>query len=104
MSRSFLDDPSRVLEERPLGADRGAELLELVMVVRRDRGDLGVGDGDLAIGRGQVEVLLMLLRAEVPARECEDERIVPLDLAELSRHAVLVRQLVVRERAAGCDV
>src|SRR5215218_3890301 len=38
-----LDDAPRVREERPLGADGRAKLLELVMLVGRDRGDLGVG-------------------------------------------------------------
>src|SRR5215217_8717629 len=69
----LLDHPSRVLEERPLGADGGAELLERVMVVGCDRGDLGVGDGDLRIVRGELEVLLVLLGAVVAARERQDE-------------------------------
>src|SRR5215211_2680375 len=72
----LLDHPSRVLEERPLGADGGAELLERVMVVGCDRGDLGVGDGDLRIVRGELEVLLVLLGAVVAARERQDERVV----------------------------
>src|SRR5215217_5228076 len=47
-----LDDAPRVGEERPLGSDRGAELLELVMGVGGDRGDLGVGHGELGIEAG----------------------------------------------------
>src|SRR5215213_10603095 len=45
----LLDDALRVGEERPLRADRGAELLEFVMGVGGDRGDLGVGHGELRI-------------------------------------------------------
>ena len=70
----LLDDALGVGEERPLGADRGAELLERVVVVGRDRGDLRVGHGDLRIERGELEVLLVLLRAVVAAREREDQR------------------------------
>src|SRR5215204_3243060 len=44
----LLDDALRVGEEG-LGADRRAELLQRVMLVGRDRDDLGVGDGDLRI-------------------------------------------------------
>jgi hypothetical protein len=62
----LLNDALRVREEGPLGADRVAKLLERVMVVGRDRGDPGVGDGDLRIERGELEVLLVLLRAVVP--------------------------------------
>jgi hypothetical protein len=64
----LLDDPLRVGEERPLGADRISELLERVMRVSRDRRDLRVGDRDLRIVRRELEVLLMLLWAEVAAR------------------------------------
>src|SRR5215210_3543122 len=45
----LLDHALRVGEEGPLGADRVAELLQRVMLVGRDRGDLGVGDVDLRI-------------------------------------------------------
>ena len=59
-----------------------AELLQRVVLVGGDRDDLGVGDRDLRLERGQVEVLLVLLRAVVPARECEDHRVAALQLAE----------------------
>src|SRR5215207_9983550 len=68
----LLDDARRVGEEGPLGSDRGAELLERVMLVGGDRGDLGVGHGELGIEGGELEVLLVLLRAVVAARERED--------------------------------
>jgi hypothetical protein len=74
----LLNHATHVGEEGPLGADRRSELLELVMPVGRDRGDLGLGDDDLRIGRGELEVLLVLLRAVVAARESEDEWILAL--------------------------
>jgi hypothetical protein len=68
-------------QECPLGADRAAELIGLENVVGRDRHDLGVGDGDLRVVSGQLEMLLMLLWAEMAAREDEDHRIDALQLA-----------------------
>jgi hypothetical protein len=94
----------RVGEERPLGADGRAELLERVMVVGRDRGYLRVSNGDLRIERRQLEVLLVLLRAVVAAREGENQRIVTLNLAELPGHLLVIRQLVVGECGARLDV
>jgi hypothetical protein len=55
-----------------------------VVLVGRDRRHLGVGDGDLRIERGEFEMLLVLLRAVVAARQREDQRIVALQLAELA--------------------
>src|SRR3954471_8316754 len=100
----LLDDAPGVGEEGPLGADRVAELLEGVVLVGRDRGDLRVRDVDLRKVRGELEVLLVLLGAVVAAREREDHRVVALDLAELARQVLVVGQFVVRERGAGCDV
>ena len=54
-------------EEGPLSADRCPELLERVVRVGRDRGDLGVRHRDLRVERGELEVLLVLLRAVVTA-------------------------------------
>src|SRR5690348_14156534 len=71
---------------------------------RCDRDDLGVGHRDLWIERGELEVLLVLLWAEHAAREREDHGIVALQVAQLPRDALLVGQLVVRERAAGRDI
>jgi hypothetical protein len=57
--------------------------LEGVVLVGRDGGDLGVGDRDLRVERGQLEMLLVLLRAVVAARKSEDQRVVALDLVSL---------------------
>ena len=99
----LLHGPLRVLEERPLGAERGAELLEGVVLVGRDRRDLRVGDGDFRIARDQFEVLHVLLRAVVAAGERQDHRVLALDLAQLSRRARVVGQLVVGDDVAGAD-
>src|SRR3954465_13821397 len=58
--------PTHPPHPRTRRAARRAELLERVVRVGRDRGDLGVAHGDLRIERGELEVLLVLLRAVVP--------------------------------------
>src|SRR5215468_5254396 len=85
-------------------AGRGAELLQRVVVVGGDGGDLGVGHGDLRVVGGQLEVLLVLFRAVVAAGEDEDQGVVALELAELAGGAGVVGQRVVGEGAAGDDV
>jgi hypothetical protein len=84
MSRSFCTmrpGSERNVQWAPTDA---LELQEGVVVVGRDGGDSGVGDGDLGMERGELEMLLVLLRAVVTAREREDQRIVALQLAEPS--------------------
>ena len=81
-----------------------AELLERVVLVGRDRGDLGVGHRDLRVEGGELEMLLVLLRAVVAAGEGEDQRVVALDLAQLRGRVRVVGQLVVGEGRAGDDV
>ena len=55
-------------QKRPLGAHRSAELLKSMVVIRGDRGNLRVCHSNLRIKRSQFEVLLVLLRAIMPAR------------------------------------
>src|SRR5256885_13111424 len=74
------------------------------MVVGRDRGDPGVRHGDLRVERGELQMLLVLLRAVVAAREREDQRVVALQLAEPAWRARVIGQLVVGKAAAGRDV
>ena len=100
----LLNRSVRVGEEGPLGADRRTELLERVVVVGRDRGDLGVRHGDLRVERGELQMLLVLLRAVVAAREREDQRVVALQLAEPAWRARVIGQLVVGKGASGRDV
>ncbi len=50
----LLDGALRVGEKRPVGADGRAEFQNCVVVVGRDRGDLGVGDDDLRVERGEL--------------------------------------------------
>ena len=64
LNRSF-----GVGEEGPLGAHRRAELLESVVVIGGDRGNLGVCHSDLRIKRGKIQMLLVFFRAVVAARK-----------------------------------
>jgi hypothetical protein len=73
-----------------LRADRRAELLQRVVLVGRDRDDLCVGDGDLGIVRGELQVLLVFLRSVVAPREQQDHRIVALQLTEPPPHARVI--------------
>jgi hypothetical protein len=59
-------------QEGPLRADRRAELLQGVVVVGGDGGDLGVGHRDLRVVGRQFEVLLVLFRAVVAARHSRE--------------------------------
>ena len=73
LHRSF-----RIGQEWPLGADGRAELLECVMVVGGDCSDLSVADGEFRIERSQFQMLLVLLRTVMTARERENQRVIAL--------------------------
>ena len=100
----LLDGPAGIGQEGPLGADRRPELLQGVMVVGGDGGDLGVGHPELRVVSRELEVLLVLFRAVVAARQGENQRIAALKLAELAHRPGVVRESVIREVAAGSDV
>ena len=85
-----LDCSAGVGQERPRGADRRAEFLQRVVLVGGDRDDLGIGHGDLRIEGSQLEVLVVLLGAVVPAGQREDQRIVALQLAEPAGHVGVI--------------
>src|SRR5580658_4212411 len=68
----------RVGQEGPLSTDRCTKLLECMVVVRRDRGDLGVADGDLWIERSELQMLLMFVRTVMTARQREDQWVISL--------------------------
>ena len=87
-----------------MGADRGAELLQRVMVIGSDGDDLGVGNGDLRVIRGELQMLLVLLRAVIAPRQREDQRVVALELAQPSHRVGVIRQSVVREGSARSDI
>ncbi len=91
-------------QEGPLRAHRVAKLVEFEQAVSGDGDDLGVGDGDLGVEARQVEVLLVVLRAEVPARQHQDERVVALQLAEPAPRAGVIGQLIVGKPGARNDV
>jgi hypothetical protein len=75
-----------------------------VVGVGRDGGNLRVGHGDLGVVGGELEVLLVLLGAVVPAGEGEDQGVLALNLAEPARKVLVIGQFVVVEGAAGGDV
>jgi hypothetical protein len=91
-------------QEGPRRADRVAELVGLEDVVGRDGDDLGVRDADLRVVGSQLEALLVVLRAEPAAREHQDHRVDPLQLAQPTPGPGVVGQLVVGEGPAGHDV
>ncbi len=93
----LLDDAPGIGQERPGGADGRTELVELEQVVGADGDDLRVADGDLGVGRGELEVLLMVLGAEVASGQDKDHRTIALELAEGAPLAGVVGQLVVGE-------
>src|SRR5580692_6545838 len=74
----LLNRSTGVCKECPHGSDRRTELLERMVIVGRDRGDLSVRHRDLRVERGKFQMLLVLLWAIVAAREGEDQRVVAL--------------------------
>ena len=56
-----------LVADSPLGANRGAELLESVVVIGGDRSNLGVCHSDLRTKRGKIQMLLVFFRAVVAA-------------------------------------
>src|SRR5206468_2217061 len=64
----------------------------------------GVGHGDPRVERGELLMLLVLLRAVVTACEREDERVIALQRAELARRRSVIGQLVVGKHGAGHHV
>ena len=100
----LLDRSVGVGEEGPLGAQRRAELLESMVVIGGDRGNLGVCHCDLRIKRGKVQMLLVFFRAVVAARERQDQGIIALEFAESARCARVIGQLIVRKNPSGYEV
>jgi hypothetical protein len=100
----LLDLAAGVGQEGPLRADRVSELVGLKDVVGRDGDDLGVGDADLRVVGGQLEVLLVVLGAEAAAGEHQDHRVDPLQFAQPPPGLGVVGQLVVGKDPARCDV
>src|SRR6202008_4120812 len=75
-----------------------------VMVVGGDGRDLGVRHSDFRVERGELQMLLVFLRAIVSARKREDQRVIALQFAEPALCICVVGQLVVRENPSGHDV
>src|ERR1700756_3310084 len=75
-----------------------------MVIVGGDRSDLSVRHRNLRVEGGEFQMLLVLLRAIVPARKRKDQRIIALQLAELAQFARVIRQLVVGKNASGDNV
>ena len=63
----------RVLIGSAIVAHRRVELLESVVVIGGDRGNLRVCHPDLWIERGKIQMLLVFLRARMPTRKRQDQ-------------------------------
>src|SRR5258708_704480 len=98
-NRSFGDG-----KKGPLGAHGSAKLLESVVVIGGDRGDLGVCHSDLRIKRGKIQMLLVLFGAVVAARKCQDQGIIALEFAEPARCACVIGQLIVGNNRSAYEV
>src|SRR5579864_5854442 len=75
-----------------------------MVIVGGDRSDLSVRHGNLRVEGGEFQMLLVLLRAIVPPRKREDQRIVALQFAELAQRFSVIGQFVVGENASGGNI
>jgi hypothetical protein len=96
LSNSSLD----VGKEDPLGTDRCTKFLKRMVVVCCDRDQLSVCHRDLWVEGGEFQVLLVFLRATMPARQGKYHRIVALQLTELASCA---RLSIARSDRGRCD-
>src|ERR1700758_3899833 len=75
-----------------------------MVIVGGDGSDLSVRHRNLRVEGGEFQMLLVLLRAIVPARKREDQRIIALQFAELAQRFSVIGQFVVGENASGDNV
>ena len=97
----LLNYSAGVGEERPLRADRCSELLDCVVVIGGDGHYLGVSDSDLGIKGSKIQMLLVLFRAVMAARERQYERVIALEFAEPARCARVIGLLIIRKNGSG---
>jgi hypothetical protein len=100
----FLDVPSRIGEEGPVGADSGAKLVRLIDVVGADRDELAIANLDLTVELNQPLRLTAVLGSITAAAQDENHRVVALQLGELPAFCGVVGQLVIWEDGSGNDV
>src|SRR5579863_2222514 len=74
----FLDDPSRIREEWPVGANTGAILIRLSDIVGADRDQPAIGNFELAMELHQPFRLPAILGAEPSAAEHDNHRMLRL--------------------------
>ena len=100
----FLNDPSRIGEEGPVGADSGAKLVRLIDVVGADGDQLAIANLDLTVELNQPLRLAAVLGSITAAAQHQNHRIVALQLGELPAFCGVVGQLVIRKDGSGNDV
>jgi hypothetical protein len=100
----FLNDPPRIGEEWPVGADSAAKFIRASDVVGADRDELAITNFDFTMELYQPLRLPAVLRSITAAAQDEDHRILALQLGELPAFGGLVGQLVIGEDGSGNDV
>jgi len=100
----FLNDPSRIGEEGPVGADPAAIFVRASDVVGADRDEPAVADLELTMELNQPLRLPAVLGSITAAAQDENHRVVALQLGELPAFRRVVGQLVIREDGSGNDV
>src|SRR5580658_4099745 len=100
----LLDDPIRVRQERPSGAERVPELVDVQLIVGRDEGQSRVSIPELGIYVDQLPYELMLFGIEAATGQMEHHWVGPLELRQGSPSAGSVGELVVGKRLTFTDV
>ena len=104
VSRSFLDAPSRVGEERPVGADAGAIFIRLDDIVGADRDEPAIGDLKLAMEFDKQFRLPAVLGAVTTTAEDEHHWMRSLQFGEFPAFRAVVGKLVVGKDSPWNDV
>ena len=100
----LLDDPIGVRQERPRGAQRVPELIDVQLIVGRDEGQSRVSISELGIYADQLPYELMLFGIEAATGQMEHHRVASLELRQGPPPAGLIGELVVGKRLAFTDV
>ena len=100
----LLDDPIGVRQERPRGAQRVPELIDVQLIVGRDEGQSRVSIPELGICGDQLAHELMLFGIEAATGQMEHHRVAPLELRQGPPPAGLIGELVVGKCLAFTDV
>ena len=97
----FLDDPSRVGEERPVGADSTTIFIRLSNIVGANRDQPAISDLELPIEFHKAFRLPAVFGAEATAAQDEDHGMLSLQFGELPAFRGVVGKLIVGEDSPG---